>query len=70
MNAKVGIVIVAALIGFCSYFYFGYIHNPVEEEMEEIIKLQTGVDVHSVLPKDKPCKNNTKEDNKNINKDN
>jgi hypothetical protein len=60
MNTKLIIVVVAALIGFCSCFYFGYIHNPVVEEMEEIIKLQTGVDVHNILPKDKPIEDDKK----------
>lgn len=69
MNAKTLIIIAAVLVSICSYFYFGYIHNPVSEKMEEIIKLQTNIDVHNILPKDKvmeeksTTENNTTENN-------
>ena len=47
------VVTIFAVIGCIgSYFYFGKIHNPVEEKLEEIIKAETGVDIDDYLPAD------------------
>ena len=47
------VVTVFAVIGCIgSYFYFGKIHNPVEEKLEEVIKAETGIDLDDYLPPD------------------
>ena len=48
------IVATALCIGLGSYAFYGKIHNPVEEKMEDIIEQQTGINLDDYLPPDAP----------------
>ena len=51
-TVKIVVVVFAAIGCAVSYFCYGKIHNPVEEKLEEIIKIETGVDIDDYLPAD------------------